>query len=208
MCARSTRKRCCKVAFDPATCPKMANAKSTPKKTFRSYRRLCLWSCVPVLLLSVTSIRLDSFQPLDIVGLISTPSHARPVQASYTELAEEAEAVTVELGADALMARFDDETQFYPVDESARIASDSGKKRTWKEESVPAATGECGLCRKLLWPSWIGRLFGRKKSYNYRKPFDLSKKPDILKATSSLLDEAESEDIESVDGSIRASTVR
>ena len=40
------------------------------------------------------------------------------------------------------------------------------------------------------------------------KPFDLSKKPDILKATSSLLDEAESEDIESVDGSIRASTVR
>ena len=44
--------------------------------------------------------------------------------------------------------------------------------------------------------------------YDYRTPFMLSDKPELLEAALTLLKEAESESIRPIDGSIRASTVR
>ena len=106
---------------------------------------------------------------------------------SYTELAEEAESITAEFGEQALMARYDEDVQDMESDAKVLL------------EFVPSATGECALCHKLL---------GTGVFYDYRTPFMLSDKPELLEAALTLLKEAESESIRPIDGSIRASTVR
>ena len=107
----------------------------------------------------------------------------------YGVLALEAERVNVDRGIQALrIARDDDETAIRRTADADLLLG-----------TLPLAEGHCPVCRAIL---------GTSKSYDYRKPFNISENPDISKSTTLLLAESESDNITPIDGSIRASTIR
>ena len=86
------------------------------------------------------------------------------------------------------------------------------------ESILPARKNTCNRCSQLLSLPWYlsilrsarSILFGRKQrsQFNYRKPFSLGEKPNLVQQAEGLLQEAEHEDIDPAEGAARASTVR